>query len=138
MKTPRDNFWMVLKALPVLVCVAFLHRAFPLPFPAALCWGILVGALISRALTPLTRRLLETRYGPILDHRLAERPLDAACGAAAFVILGLLLYGVLFVRPTRGHHAQSISSSPRKAAPPSSQAPKARSHSARVRQLAKT
>jgi len=138
MKTPRDHFWMVLKAAPSLVCVIYLHRYFPLPFLLALAAGIPAGVLISRALAPLTQRLLATRYAALLDPWLGEHPLDSGCGAAAFVILGLLLYSLLFVRASRQHQAQSISSSPRKAAPPSSQAAKARSHSARVRQTSKT
>ncbi len=138
MKTPRDDFWMVLKAAPALVCVVFLHRGFPLPFSLALALGVPLGLLISRALSPLTRRLLDTRYAPLLDPRLSERPLDSGCGAAIFILVALTLYGILFSRPSRGYHAQSISSSPRRAAPPSSQPAKARSHSARVRQPAST
>ncbi len=138
MKTPRDEFWMVLKAAPTLICVVYLHRCFPLPFALALVAGLALGLSLSRALAPLTRRLLETRYAPVVDWRLGEHPTDSSCGAAIFIILGLLLYSALFVRPSGGYHAHSISSSPRREAPPSSQTPKARSHSARVRHAPST
>ena len=136
MKTSRDDFWMVHKTAPTVVCVIFLHRFFPLPFLPALAVGILVGTVITRALAPLTRRLLASRYAPALDERLGEHPIHSSFGALALITLALLLYGALFVRPTRRRHLQSISSSPRTPAPPSSQPKKARSQSLLVRQAA--
>lgn len=138
MKIPRDDFWMVHKTAPTVVCVIYLHRFFPMPFLAALAAGAVIGALITRALVPLTRRLLHTRYAPALDERLGEHPIDSSFGALAFITLALLLYGALFTQPKRRHQFQSISSSPRTPAPPSSQVAKARSHSLLVRQFAST
>lgn len=138
MKTPRDDFWMVLKATPVLTCVVYLHRCFPLPFLSAVAVGVPTGVLISRALAPLTRLLLRSRYAPALHGSLDEHPMDSGCGALAFVALALLLYGALFAPPVRRHYSHTISSSPRTPAPPSSQAAKARSHSPLVRHPAST
>lgn len=129
---------MVHKTAPTVVCVVFLHRFFPLPFLPALALGVLLGLVITRALAPLAHRLLRTRYAPALDERLGEHPIHSSFGALALITVSLLLYGVLFVQPTRRRHLQSISSSPRTPAPPSSQPPKARSQSLLVRQSSNT
>jgi hypothetical protein len=96
-KTPKDDFWMMLKAVPVIISVIYLHQIYPLAFSSAILFGVPTGFILSWCLIPLTRRLMATRYAPVLDERLNERPVDAGCSAYLFIFFLLLGYQAVFV-----------------------------------------
>ena len=93
----RDEFWMALKTLPVLVAVVVLHQLGPMSFWSAVGLGIPLGTVVGWFMVPMTRRLMKTRYAPIINLRLGEHPTDSGCGAYMFIFFALMVYQLFFV-----------------------------------------
>jgi hypothetical protein len=96
-KTPKDDFWMMLKVVPIIVSVIFLHQIYPLDFGSAVFIGVPLGLALSWCLAPFTLRLMETRYLLVVDERSNEHPVDAGCASLLFIFFILLAYQMLFV-----------------------------------------
>ncbi len=96
-KNNRDEFWMALKVLPVLIAVVIFHQLGGLRFWPAVWTGFAVGTVLGWFLVPMTRRLMKTRYASVINLRLGEHPADASCGAYVFIFFFLLIYHLFFV-----------------------------------------